>query len=188
MAARMRWGAVVGALVVGLCAVQPAQAQDLTTLLARFLQDLYAGVIGSTAPINGIRNGDGSSTAPSYSFASDTNSGWYSSGDNQLMAAVGGANTLHLTSTDAVLAATRALQWGSSGVQTPDVSLSRGAANVLTLASGDFFQMGGVAFASLGTPSNGTFVYCSDCTIAATCAGAGTGALAKRLNGAWVCN
>ena len=46
----------------------------------------------------------------------------------------------------------------------------------------------GVTFANLGTPSNGTIVYCSDCTIAYPCAGGGTGALAKRLNGAWVCN
>lgn len=43
-------------------------------------------------------------------------------------------------------------------------------------------------FANLGTPGNGSFAYCSDCTIANPCAGAGTGALAKRLNGVWVCN
>lgn len=43
-------------------------------------------------------------------------------------------------------------------------------------------------FSGLGTPANGTIVYCSDCTIANPCASGGTGALAKRLNGAWVCN
>jgi hypothetical protein len=43
-------------------------------------------------------------------------------------------------------------------------------------------------FANLGTPINGTFYYCSDCTVANPCAGGGTGALAKRLNGVWVCN
>lgn len=43
-------------------------------------------------------------------------------------------------------------------------------------------------FAALGTPTNGTLIYCSDCTIASPCAGSGTGALAKRLNGTWVCN
>jgi hypothetical protein len=43
-------------------------------------------------------------------------------------------------------------------------------------------------FSNLGTPINGTFVYCPDCTIANPCAGGGTGALAKRLNGIWVCN
>jgi hypothetical protein len=48
--------------------------------------------------------------------------------------------------------------------------------------------IGSVPFASLGTPVNGTIVYCPDCTIANPCAGAGTGALAKRINGVWVCN
>lgn len=46
----------------------------------------------------------------------------------------------------------------------------------------------GIAFASLGTPTNGRFVYCTDCTIANPCAGGGTGAFAKRLNSVWVCN
>jgi hypothetical protein len=47
----------------------------------------------------------------------------------------------------------------------------------------------GVSFSSLSTfPSNGTVLYCKDCTIAAVCSGGGTGALAKKLNGAWVCN
>lgn len=42
--------------------------------------------------------------------------------------------------------------------------------------------------ASLGAATNGSIIYCSDCTIANPCAGGGTGAIAKRLNGAWVCN
>ena len=42
--------------------------------------------------------------------------------------------------------------------------------------------------ANLGTPANGTVVYCSDCTFANPCAGAGTGAIAKRLAGAWRCD
>ena len=47
----------------------------------------------------------------------------------------------------------------------------------------------GQAFANLGTLAiNGTITYCPDCTIANPCAGAGTGAFAKRLNGVWVCN
>lgn len=46
----------------------------------------------------------------------------------------------------------------------------------------------GITFASLGTPSNGKIIYCSDCTIANPCAGGGNGAIAKRLNGIWVCN
>lgn len=48
----------------------------------------------------------------------------------------------------------------------------------------------GLTFANIATGSvvNGTLQYCTDCTIANPCAGGGTGAYAKRLNGVWVCN
>lgn len=42
--------------------------------------------------------------------------------------------------------------------------------------------------AALPASDNGSIFYCSDCTIANPCAGGGTGAIAKRLNGVWVCN
>lgn len=45
-----------------------------------------------------------------------------------------------------------------------------------------------VTSGGLGSDGNGTMRYCSDCTIANPCAAGGTGAIAKRLNGAWVCN
>lgn len=50
------------------------------------------------------------------------------------------------------------------------------------------FVLGATVFASLGTPVDGTFIFCSDCTIASPCAGSSTGAFAKRLNGQWICN
>ncbi len=53
---------------------------------------------------------------------------------------------------------------------------------------GRAIALGGVTHANLGSPANGTLIYCSDCTVANPCASGGTGALAKRLNGAWVCN
>jgi|GEM_PF-3542551 len=56
-----------------------------------------------------------------------------------------------------------------------------------TLTSGKI-TLAPIVFASIGAPANGTIAYCSDCTIANPCAGAGTGAFAKRLNGIWVCN
>jgi hypothetical protein len=49
-------------------------------------------------------------------------------------------------------------------------------------------DINGFTFGQLGSFSNGSRVYCSTCTIANPCAGAGTGAIAKRLNGVWVCN
>src|SRR5262245_3722031 len=50
-------------------------------------------------------------------------------------------------------------------------------------------QLGtGTLMANLGSAPNGTITYCPDCMITYPCAGGGTGALAKRLNGVWVCN
>lgn len=46
----------------------------------------------------------------------------------------------------------------------------------------------GISFANLGTPANGSVVFCPDGTIANPVAGAGTGCIAKRLNGVWVGN
>jgi hypothetical protein len=46
----------------------------------------------------------------------------------------------------------------------------------------------GINQANLGSPGNGATEYCIDCTVANPCAGGGNGAIAKRLNGAWVCN
>lgn len=89
------------------------------------------------------------------------------------------------------------LVFGSSGLNTPDVGLARSSASVLKLsdASSGFgtlysggVRLEGVLQANLGSPSDGTVVYCSDCTIANPCASGGTGAIAKRLNAIWVCN
>lgn len=56
---------------------------------------------------------------------------------------------------------------------------------------GQSVQIPTVAFAALGTPSNGTQNNCSDCTVTSaidnTCAASGTGSLAVRINGAWKC-
>lgn len=58
-----------------------------------------------------------------------------------------------------------------------------------TPASGTIHNLNpGVTFANLGTPSNGSVVFCSDGTAANPVAGGGTGCLAKRLNGVWVGN
>lgn len=54
--------------------------------------------------------------------------------------------------------------------------------------SGHAVTLSPVPFASLGAPQDGTLYFCPDCTIANPCAGGGSGGLAKRLNGVWVCN
>lgn len=86
---------------------------------------------------------------------------------------------------------------GNEAYVSADNTIALGDENVTTVNAGSAAQamvaskgwtITATAFAGLGTPADGTFVYCSDCTIASPCAGSGTGALAKRLNGAWVCN
>ena len=46
----------------------------------------------------------------------------------------------------------------------------------------------GTTFATLGTPVDGTVVFCTDCGFVNPCAGGGTGAIAKRLASAWRCD
>lgn len=58
----------------------------------------------------------------------------------------------------------------------------------LSLGASVILVLGSVVNASLGAPVNGSIRFCTDCTIANPCAGGGTGAIAKRLNGVWVCN
>jgi len=80
---------------------------------------------------------------------------------------------------------TDAIEWRNNA-NSNDVGLSKDTSDNFNLGGG--LTIGTVAFASLGTPANGVIRYCSDCTIANPCASGGNGALAKRLNGAWVCN
>ncbi len=70
------------------------------------------------------------------------------------------------------------------------------------LLPGDsYVDLGGNRFSSLSTPADGSILYCSDCTVvspascmnvtnvqACGCKGGGSGALAKRIDGAWLCN
>jgi hypothetical protein len=86
----------------------------------------------------------------------------------------------------------------SSNVSGTDTSRTCGTVTSITDMSGVLgslqlsgvtrFQLGSDVFANLGPAANGTVLYCSDCNNASSCAGHGKGAIAKRINGAWVCN
>lgn len=88
------------------------------------------------------------------------------------------------------------LVFGSTGLSSPDVGFTRSSANVLRLSNassgfGTLYSGGvrleGVTFANLGTPSNGTLVFCSDCKASQPCSTGTTGALAFRRNSEWIC-
>jgi hypothetical protein len=63
-----------------------------------------------------------------------------------------------------------------------------GSTTMITVNANGGLRQTGVAYASLGTPTNGTVIYCTDCTKATPCNSGGTGTLAKRYNGAWDCD
>jgi len=98
---------------------------------------------GGTASATLFLAGDGTAAAPSYSFANDTDVGLHLIASNRLGFDAGGGINFELNggTTALILTAAGALQWGSSGTSTPDVSLSRGAANRADWASGDSQRM-----------------------------------------------
>lgn len=100
---------------------------------------------------------------------------------------VNGSTTLH---------ASYPLWWGSSGFTSPDIGLERSGANVLKVSNGSTgfggvysgsVRLEGVTYANLGTPSNGTLLFCSDCKASQPCSTGTTGALAFRRDSAWIC-
>lgn len=56
-----------------------------------------------------------------------------------------------------------------------------------TLRIGSVAQTALIA-APLSTASNGTLMYCTTCQQTSICSSGGSGAMAKRINGTWVCN
>ena len=83
-------------------------------------------------------------------------------------------------------------RFASDGASSTVVHAATGDGGThLTMEAKDFLSSG-VAFASLGAPSNGDLIYCSDCTVTSgidnTCAGSGGGAVAQRIAGAWKCS
>lgn len=132
---------------------------------------------------------NGNSTIPiasCYGFVGVSNCFGLSGTSTVVKAADGGAYLF--VSNGQVFVNSATLSMGTGG--SPDWTLTRAAANEVTFPS--------LVFANLGTPANGTFAFCSDCTettpascpvtqASCICAGSGSGAFARRVNGAWYC-
>lgn len=98
------------------------------------------------------------------------------------------ATTLHVVNWEGSSGLT--VQEGPSQSTNPLLQLLSGvgATKFSVYKDGSVYLGAGVVFASLGTPTNGTLVYCPDCTKATPCGSGGSGAIAKRINGAWDCD
>lgn len=93
-------------------------------------------------------------------------------------------NSVNSLNKDTARIGTYVYNWGSGGGDVGTNSWESSAGTILTVDSRGSI-LGARTFANLGTPVNGTTVYCSDCN--ATCsAGASTGRTCFRENGAWI--
>ncbi len=64
-----------------------------------------------------------------------------------------------------------------------------GSSGVAVTGPAGYLRAGtGVAYGALPEADNGTLIYCTNCATSNPCRAGGTGAIAKRLNGRWVCN
>jgi len=153
--------------------------------MRKYISQIAALVIGMTLgaaltvsalTASSMAVSDGSASVPSFTFLSENNTGIYKSAANILAMSVNGTQNYTATATAAnhVGSTLQATQLGIGAAPA-------GASNI---------QFVSTVFANIATTlsANGQIAYCSDCTIANPCAGAGTGAIAKRLNGVNVCN
>lgn len=76
----------------------------------------------------------------------------------------------------------------TSALVISTVNSAAALAEVARFNGGGGMTLSAVTFANLGTPTDGTLIYCSDCNAGtAPCTSGGTGSMAARLNGAWRC-
>lgn len=157
-----------------------------------FINSSSGANLSSLALTGPLSLSDGTINVPSFTYSSQADLGFYRAGSSDIRIAASGLDQFRLSGGNVVVKATGTLGFGSSGVTAADVIFGRVGTGIVSLANGSaangMLQYAATLFANLGTPANGTTCYCSDCTIANPCASGGTGALAKRLNGVWVCN
>lgn len=84
-----------------------------------------------------LTGSNGTVSAPSYSFTSETNTGIYRVGSANLGISIAGNQVLNISQNSGLTISTALpLEWGSSGTSTPDVFLKRAAANRLYQVNG----------------------------------------------------
>lgn len=78
-----------------------------------------------------LRAANGTSAAPTISFASETNTGFFFNGATDVQFSLAGTVQFRIQSQHFIIASTGQLEWGSSGVTNQDIVLVREAAGTL---------------------------------------------------------
>jgi hypothetical protein len=124
----------------GSISIAPVATKHTTLTVGNLLfstdNTLDIGAAGATRPRNlymgnQVILADGSSSTPSIGFSSQTGMGFYRAASGEVMWVSGGSPMLDLTATNVTLPAGSMLKWGSAGVASGDLCLSRDAANTL---------------------------------------------------------
>lgn len=139
--------------------------------------------------------------------AGDNSANWMVNGNTALHATTDGHLQLNTGANWSQLSINGSITFDNTGQFLASANNARGATiNIIGLNASDQISLApsgtttivggnlistGTTHGSLGTPSNGSIIFCSDCTVTSgadnTCASGGTGALAVRLNGVWRC-
>lgn len=137
---------------------QTAAGQKILSLRNNGTEKCYVDVSGNlncagTFTLTGqFLAGDGSASAPSYSFASETGAGLFRNGAADIRLMTAGGNVSFRTAANQLIVGVGGLVFDNG---TQDVSLSRGAADRLDLATGDSFKIvsGGLGVGATETTS-----------------------------------
>lgn len=185
-------------LVLTLAATSASADIFVRNAISRALANsLYCQLAGCT--MTGTLTASFATPAIAVKDTGNTNAGFFGNAADVVALSIN-RNPTSGTITDATKAASQINLTGAAGNSNitfyttttnnavPALALTLDSGQKATFANA--VVIGTVAFAALGTPAVGTIYYCSDCTIANPCAGAGTGAFAKRLGSTpiWVCN
>jgi hypothetical protein len=103
----------------------------------------------------GFQAGFGSVSTPSYTFIGDTNTGIYEAAADDMRFSIGGVDSFRIDGTSPTVPSGRPLAWGSAGVTSRDVGLSRIGANLLAVGNGTQGSISGSIFASVFSAVNG---------------------------------
>ena len=141
---------------------------DLTTLLSKFLVDLYAGNVGSTTTINTIRTADGTAAAPPYSFTNDTGMGMFRVAAGVMGFAIAGSERARLDASGLfTVGSSGQIRWTSSSSDgSADTLLSRQAAGIVRSNGG--LTAAGTSGIGYTTGAGGTVTQATDKTTGVT--------------------
>lgn len=82
-----------------------------------------------------VQPGSGTVSAPSLSFSTETNSGWYRAGAGDFRFAVAGNDHCRIEAGDFTISTNDLFRWGSGGVTGADTAFSRVSAGVVALGN-----------------------------------------------------